>query len=87
MKRKRYPHRKPSLRDVSEACGVNIMTASRALSGGYVSAATREKVYQTAKAMGYCCHGCRKVKTLPILIIENRTLLKFCSRACLKRFL
>ncbi|MDW4498962.1 LacI family DNA-binding transcriptional regulator [Sulfitobacter sp. D35] len=43
-----------TLRDVSEACGVSEMTVSRVLrNSGDVSKATREKVLQTAKTLGY----------------------------------
>ncbi len=47
-------HRPLTLRDVSEASGVSEMTVSRVLRNrGDVSAATRERVLQTAKQMGY----------------------------------
>ncbi|WP_136441721.1 LacI family DNA-binding transcriptional regulator [Pacificoceanicola onchidii] len=43
-----------TLRDVSEACGVSEMTVSRVLRNrGDVSQATREKVLEAAKALGY----------------------------------
>ena len=43
-----------TLRDVSEASGVSEMTVSRVLRGrGDVSQATREKVLQAAKSLGY----------------------------------
>ncbi|XDA98356.1 LacI family DNA-binding transcriptional regulator [Sulfitobacter sp. LCG007] len=49
------PSKRPlTLRDVSEACGVSEMTVSRVLrNSGDVSKATREKVLQTAKTLGY----------------------------------
>ena len=48
------PKRPLTLRDVSEASGVSEMTVSRVLrSRGDVSAATREKVLQAAKSLGY----------------------------------
>ena len=48
------PRRPLTLRDVSEASGVSEMTVSRVLRGkGDVSAATREKVQQAAKRLGY----------------------------------
>ena len=49
------PKQRPlTLRDVSEACGVSEMTVSRVLRNrGDVSAATREKVLQAAKSLGY----------------------------------
>ena len=48
------PRRPLTLRDVSAASGVSEMTVSRVLRGkGDVSAATRERVQQTAKRMGY----------------------------------
>lgn len=48
-------NRRPlTLRDVSEACGVSEMTVSRVLRNrGDVSAATREKVREAAKRLGY----------------------------------
>lgn len=50
----RPKHRPLTLRDVSEACGVSEMTVSRVLRNrGDVSAATREKVLTSAKALGY----------------------------------
>lgn len=48
------PRRTLTLRDVSEASGVSEMTVSRVLRNrGDVSAATREKVLQAAKQLGY----------------------------------
>ena len=48
------PRRPLTLRDVSEASGVSEMTVSRVLRGkGDVSSATREKVQQAAKRLGY----------------------------------
>ncbi|MGR3466875.1 MAG: LacI family DNA-binding transcriptional regulator [Shimia sp.] len=48
------PRRPLTLRDVSEASGVSEMTVSRVLRNrGDVSAATREKVLEAAKALGY----------------------------------
>ncbi len=48
------PHRPLTLRDVSEASGVSEMTVSRVLRNrGDVSEATREKVLEAAKALGY----------------------------------
>ncbi|MEO0937599.1 MAG: LacI family DNA-binding transcriptional regulator [Pseudomonadota bacterium] len=48
------PARPLTLRDVSEASGVSEMTVSRVLRGrGDVSAATREKVLEAAKTLGY----------------------------------
>ncbi len=48
------PKRPLTLRDVSEASGVSEMTVSRVLRNrGDVSAATRERVLQAAKALGY----------------------------------
>ena len=48
------PRRPLTLRDVSEASGVSEMTVSRVLRNrGDVSAATREKVLNVAKSMGY----------------------------------
>ena len=48
------PRRTLTLRDVSEASGVSEMTVSRVLRNrGDVSAATREKVLQASRALGY----------------------------------
>jgi LacI family gluconate utilization system Gnt-I transcriptional repressor len=48
------PRRPLTLRDVSEASGVSEMTVSRVLRGkGDVSAATRQKVQDAAKRLGY----------------------------------
>ncbi|MEM8576608.1 MAG: LacI family DNA-binding transcriptional regulator [Pseudomonadota bacterium] len=48
------PARPLTLRDVSEASGVSEMTVSRVLRGrGDVSTATREKVLEAAKTLGY----------------------------------
>ena len=49
------PKQRPlTLRDVSEACGVSEMTVSRVLRNrGDVSAATRDKVLEAAKTLGY----------------------------------
>ena len=48
------PHRPLTLRDVSEACGVSEMTVSRVLRNrGDVSEATRTKVLEAAKRLGY----------------------------------
>lgn len=48
------PRRPLTLRDVSEASGVSEMTVSRVLRNrGDVSAATREKVVEAARALGY----------------------------------
>ena len=48
------PRRPLTLRDVSEASGVSEMTVSRVLRGkGDVSLATRERVQQAAKRLGY----------------------------------
>ncbi len=48
------PRRPLTLRDVSEASGVSEMTVSRVLRNrGDVSAATRERVLEAAKALGY----------------------------------
>ncbi len=48
------PKRPLTLRDVSEASGVSEMTVSRVLRGkGDVSAATRARVQEAAKALGY----------------------------------
>jgi len=48
------PRRPLTLRDVSEASGVSEMTVSRVLRNrGDVSSATREKVLQAAKTLGY----------------------------------
>jgi LacI family transcriptional regulator, gluconate utilization system Gnt-I transcriptional repressor len=48
------PRRPLTLRDVSEASGVSEMTVSRVLRGkGDVSVATRERVQQAAKRLGY----------------------------------
>ncbi|MFT7510657.1 MAG: LacI family gluconate utilization system Gnt-I transcriptional repressor [Sulfitobacter sp.] len=48
------PRRPLTLRDVSEAAGVSEMTVSRVLRNrGDVSAATRERVLETAREMGY----------------------------------
>lgn len=49
------PSKRPlTLRDVSEACGVSEMTVSRVLrKRGDVSDATREKVLEAAKTLGY----------------------------------
>lgn len=48
------PHRPLTLRDVSEASGVSEMTVSRVLRNrGDVSAATREKVLEAARTLGY----------------------------------
>jgi LacI family gluconate utilization system Gnt-I transcriptional repressor len=48
------PRRPLTLRDVSEAAGVSEMTVSRVLRGrGDVSAATRERVLETARRLGY----------------------------------
>lgn len=49
------PKQRPlTLRDVSEACGVSEMTVSRVLRNrGDVSAATRERVLEAAKSLGY----------------------------------
>ena len=50
----RFENRTLTLRDVSEASGVSEMTVSRVLRGrGDVSQATREKVLQAAKSLGY----------------------------------
>ncbi|MFD1880281.1 LacI family DNA-binding transcriptional regulator [Paracoccus pacificus] len=50
----RKPRRPLTLRDVSEASGVSEMTVSRVLRNrGDVSAATREKVVEAAKSLGY----------------------------------
>jgi LacI family gluconate utilization system Gnt-I transcriptional repressor len=50
----RPTHRPLTLRDVSEASGVSEMTVSRVLRNrGDVSPATRERVLQAAKALGY----------------------------------
>ncbi|MEM6891245.1 MAG: LacI family DNA-binding transcriptional regulator [Pseudomonadota bacterium] len=50
----RLKQRPLTLRDVSEACGVSEMTVSRVLRNrGDVSEATREKVLEAAKALGY----------------------------------
>ncbi len=50
----RIPHRTLTLRDVSEASGVSEMTVSRVLRNrGDVSQATRQKVLNAAKALGY----------------------------------
>lgn len=50
-----HPPKRPlTLRDVSEASGVSEMTVSRVLRGkGDVSAATRQKVQDAARALGY----------------------------------
>lgn len=54
MSRPSEPRRPLTLRDVSEASGVSEMTVSRVLRNrGDVSDATREKVLQAAKALGY----------------------------------
>jgi LacI family gluconate utilization system Gnt-I transcriptional repressor len=48
------PRRALTLRDVSEACGVSEMTVSRVLRNrGDVSDATRERVLQAARSLGY----------------------------------
>ena len=48
------PKRPLTLRDVSEASGVSEMTVSRVLRNkGDVSAATRQKVQDAAKRLGY----------------------------------
>ena len=48
------PRRALTLRDVSEASGVSEMTVSRVLRNrGDVSAATRERVLQASRALGY----------------------------------
>ena len=48
------PKRTLTLRDVSDASGVSEMTVSRVLRNrGDVSAATREKVLEAARALGY----------------------------------
>lgn len=48
------PRHALTLRDVSEACGVSEMTVSRVIRNrGDVSAATREKVLEAARTLGY----------------------------------
>lgn len=48
------PGRRPLLKDVAEAAGVSMMTASRAISGeGRVAAETRERVLREAERLGY----------------------------------
>ena len=50
----RPKHRPLTLRDVSDACGVSEMTVSRVLRNrGDVSDATRQKVLEAAKSLGY----------------------------------
>ncbi|HEY0188487.1 MAG TPA: LacI family DNA-binding transcriptional regulator [Cellulomonas sp.] len=49
---------RPTLRDVSEAVGVSVYTASRALAGkSGVAAETRDRVRQTAERLGYVRNG------------------------------
>ena len=48
------PDRRPSLRDVAEAAGVSVMTASRALNGhARVSETTRARIVEEALRLGY----------------------------------
>ncbi len=48
------PLRRPRLKDVAAACGVSLATASQALRGvGEVAEATRVRVTETARRMGY----------------------------------
>lgn len=48
------PHQRPTLADVAAAAGVSVSTASLAFSGaGPIAAATRDRVLEHAKAMGY----------------------------------
>lgn len=48
------PHPRPTLADVAAAAGVSVSTASLAFSGaGPIAAATRDRVLEHAKALGY----------------------------------
>ncbi len=48
------PHQRPTLADVAAAAGVSVSTASLAFSGaGPIAAATRDRVLEHAKALGY----------------------------------
>ena len=48
------PHQRPTLADVAAAAGVSVSTASLAFSGaGPIAAATRDRVLEQAKALGY----------------------------------
>lgn len=50
--------RRPTLKDVAQAAGTSVMTASRAINGaGYVSEETRRRVLEAAQMLGYRPNG------------------------------
>lgn len=82
------PRNGVSTTEVAKACGVSVMTVSRALHLRTASIAqeTIEKIRKVAGDMGYRCDHCGTVTVLPILLQAYQQTARFCSGPCLAGF-
>lgn len=79
---------------IAEACGVNAMLVSRVMTNHpSVAPVTRHIILQTAKRMGFGCHGCGALVVLRVAfqsghhLQPNGSVLRFCCPECLVTFL
>lgn len=88
--------KEPTLKTVAMKADVSITTVVRAFSAQHtcLSATTLNRIFETARSIGYGCRQCRAVQVLPVVLLEfvngqsaGCTRVRFCSRHCLSVFL